>query len=70
MKQTVVVSRIEGANVVLETKNGSSFIIPAGLLPQPVEEGMHLRFTIEIDPESRTATENRMRSIRDQLKNQ
>jgi hypothetical protein len=69
MKQVFVVSRIEGAKAILETEKGDSFIFPAGLLPQPVEEGMHLRFSIEIDTESQAATEDRIRSVRDKLRN-
>lgn len=70
MKQIFVVTRIEGSKAILETERGDSFLFPANLLPQPIKEGTHLRFTIEIDPSAQAQTANRIQSVRDQLKKQ
>ncbi len=70
MRHLFVVTRIEGANAVLETQRGASFVFPVNLLPQPIKEGLHLRFNIEIDQIAQAQTADQIQSVRDQLKKQ
>lgn len=44
--------------------------IPASLLPRGASDGDHLRITIKIDRASRTAAEDRIKKLQDQLKQQ
>ncbi|MBN1879234.1 DUF3006 domain-containing protein [bacterium] len=67
-KSLLVVERIEGSWAILETGDGDSFQFPKNLLPQPLKEGMHLQFSIEIDSASAQAAQANMKSLRDSMK--
>lgn len=64
----LVVERIEGSWAILETMDGDSFQCPRALLPQSLKEGMHLRFSIDIDDSAQQSAQANMKALRDTLK--
>ncbi len=69
MKKSIfVVERLEGSWAILETREGDSFQFPKDLLPQPLTEGTHLAFSIEIDAAARQTAQSKMQTLRDNLK--
>jgi hypothetical protein len=68
-----VIDRIEdgGVAVLLVGEGGKTQVdIPASLLPDGASDGDHLSITIAVDHSSRAASEERVKKLQEQLKQQ
>jgi hypothetical protein len=65
-----VIDRIEDnamAVILLGDDEREQINLPLALLPGGATDGDHLRLTIKLDPESRLAAEEKVKSLQDQL---
>ena len=66
-ERSLVVDRIEGDMAVVESPDGESYTLSAGLLPAGAKEGSWLHMKLEVDPEGTQLARERVAALRAQL---
>jgi hypothetical protein len=64
---SLVIDRIEDDLAILETADGASYTLSAGLLPEGSREGSWLRMHLELDSDGTQAARGRVSALRADL---